>query len=80
MKAVQPTVTATYHAAEISKLNQRIVELEEHVKSLKGELEEEVEETHRSDKKLALAEAALKNVDDGWAYREYEERLYEEKL
>ena len=29
MKTIQPTVTATYHAAEVSRLNQRITELEE---------------------------------------------------
>lgn len=66
---MKATVTVTYHAAEVSKLNQRI-----------AELEEELVEVGRAERRLAIAEASLKNVDEGWAYREYEERLYEEKL
>ncbi len=73
MKAIQPTVTATYHAAEMNKLRQTIAALE-------IKLEDELLEGRRVERKLAIAETCLKNVDEGWPYREYEERLYEEKL
>lgn len=70
---MKATVTATYHAAEVARLQRRITELEE-------KLDEEKFEGKRSERKLAIAEAMLKNVDEGWPYREYEERLVEERL
>lgn len=98
---MKATVTVTYHAAEIERLEKNfkvaleqynemlnarnralviMVEQDEKITSLNEQLETEKEESRRVEQKLAIAEAALKNVDDGWPYREYEERLYEEKL